>query len=336
MSPAPEFALITGVSGFLGCATALVFLERGVKVRGTVRSVEKANAWRAKYPQYGSDMLELVIVKDIGVAGAFDDAIKGVTRVVHTASPFHFANATDLITPALEGTKSILKAASKEPLVKSVVVTSSTAAVFDRTKGFNPGYIYTGEDWNPCSLEEALKETNPILAYVASKTLAEKAAWDFMNAEKPRFTLSTICPSVILGPALQPLASLSELNQSAKSIWGLVDAPAVPPTFAPSFVDVRDCALAHYEASFRPEAAMKRYLLVGGVFNNVLIASILRSSFPDHAARIPKGGSVPGDHYGWDCSPAEVDLGLEFTSLENSVRDAGAQLFAAEKLEAMK
>lgn len=67
---------------------------------------------------------------------------------------------------------------------------------------------------------------------VASKTLAERAAWDFMKSA-PHFTLTTLCPSVILGPAPQPLSSLKSLNQSSKVIWGLVDAPAVPPTFAP-------------------------------------------------------------------------------------------------------
>merc|ERR1712093_671104 len=121
-----DLVLVSGTSGFLGTAVTLAYLEKGYRVRGTVRSQEKADKWAKKH--------EGAIVKDVAAPGAFDEAIKGVTILAHTASPFHYDakdNEKDLLIPALEGTRHALRAAQKEPSVKRVVVTSSFAAVMD-------------------------------------------------------------------------------------------------------------------------------------------------------------------------------------------------------------
>lgn len=91
--------------------------------------------------------------------------------------------------------KSIKKSA---PTVKHVVITSSFAAIVDGSKGFWPGHTYSEEDWNSISSEEA--QENPMMGYRASKTFAEKAAWDFLEKEKPNFTISTINPPMVFGP----------------------------------------------------------------------------------------------------------------------------------------
>ncbi|KAI5477682.1 ketoreductase [Pseudohyphozyma bogoriensis] len=323
------------VSGFLGSATLVAFVSRGVHVRATVRSQSKADAWVAQYPEY-KHLIEWCIVPDIAKEGAFIDAVKGVTRVVHTASPFHFNSTTpsDLLDPAIKGTLSILEAALTEPAIKTVVITSSDAAIRDHDKGWREGYTYTSADWNPFTMEQALAETNPHSIYVASKALAERAAWKFMDDKHPSFTLTTICPVLILGPMLQPVSKLSDMNLSTTIVWDLFHKPTVPDTWVPMFVDVRDCALAHYEATFRPVAAGKRYLCAASEhYSDVDVAIALREAFPEEGHRIPTGGNRPTNHYGWDSKPAEEDLGIKWTPLAKCVEDCGKQLLEMEKAE---
>ncbi|ORY92678.1 NAD-P-binding protein [Leucosporidium creatinivorum] len=337
MSPAPstsKLVLITGVSGFVGSATTLEFLQKGWRVRGTVRSQAKADAWLKKYPEHANN-IEFVIVKELAEDGAFDEAIKGVDAVAHTASPFFTTfkdNVKDMLEPALKGTTSILKAAKSEPSVKSVVITSSLAAAQDISKGDDVGFTRTSEVWSPFVWEEACLFKVPIFTYLASKTFAEKAAWKFVEEEKPHFTMSTIVPPIILGPALQPVQSLSDLNLSAAAIWSIVDAEEIPMTAVPVFINVIDVAKAHYEAIAR--ATSNRYLFIGGENSNSEIARILKEEFPEQAHRIPTKeavGATPNPHWSWDSSPAERELGIQYTSLRDTVKAAGQQLFSAEK-----
>jgi nucleoside-diphosphate-sugar epimerase len=128
---------------------------------------------------------------------------------------------------------------------------------------------------------------------VASKTFAERAAWDFFEREKPHFTLATIVPPIILGKALQPLASIADLNVSAAAVKRIIDAEEIPPTAVPVcsaslalepgpadshssqvFINVNDCAKAHVEAIER--ARTNRYLLIGGDNDNCLCISPFR------------------------------------------------------------
>jgi nucleoside-diphosphate-sugar epimerase len=118
-----------------------------------------------------------------------------------TASPFHFrVNDTkkDLLDPAINGTTGVLKAIKKyAPTVKRVVITSSFASIVNTAKGAWPGHVYSEADWNPVTVEEATRD--PSTGYRASKTLAEKAAWKFVEEEKPNFTISTINPPLVSG-----------------------------------------------------------------------------------------------------------------------------------------
>jgi nucleoside-diphosphate-sugar epimerase len=97
------------------------------------------------------------------------------------------------------GTTGILRSIKKSaPSVKHVVITSSFAAIVQADKGFWPGHEYSEEDWNPITKDQATE--NPMMGYRASKTFAEKAAWEFLEKEKPNFTLSTINPPMVFGP----------------------------------------------------------------------------------------------------------------------------------------
>ena len=270
---------------------------------------------------------------DIAVEGAFDDAVKieDLHAVIHTASPVQF-NVTDvqkdLLDPAIIGTTGILKAIKKNaPSVRSVVITSSFAAIVDHSKGYNPGYTYSEEDWNPITHEEALK--SPSHGYQASKTLAEKAAWSFVEKEKPNFTLSTINPPLVFGPIVHYLNSLDALNSSNERLRNIVQGKSkkqIPETGVFLWVDVRDVALAHARALEVPEAAGKRFFLTNGHFNNKELVEIIRKNFLEYAKELPgedvEGGEFPeGGVYGFDNSRAKHVLGIKFKGKEESIVD---------------
>jgi nucleoside-diphosphate-sugar epimerase len=189
--------LVTGGSGFIAAHVLDVLLKRGHSVVATVRTAQKGQKILESHPTVGHDRLSYAIVADISQEGAFDDAVVSgppFEAVIHTASPYHF-NATtaeavdELITTAVNGTVGILKAVkARAPTVKRVVVTSSFAAIVDPKKPAT--YHYSEKDWSPATREEAL--TSPLAAYRASKKLAEKAAWDFVEHDMPNFTLSTV------------------------------------------------------------------------------------------------------------------------------------------------
>lgn len=244
---------------------------------------------------------------------------------------FHF-NVTDtkkdLLDPAIIGTTSILHAIKKyAPSVTRVVVTSSFAAVLDASKGNWPDHTYSEADWNPITLSEA--EQNPAYGYRASKTFAEKAAWEFVEKESPNFTLSTMNPPLVLGPIVHYLNSLETLNTSNQRVRNLLQGKCkeeIPDTGTFIWVDVRDLALAHVKAIEVPEAASKRFFITAGYFSNKEICEIIRKNFPEYEKELPgkevKGGDYPeGGVYKFDNERTKSVLGIEFTGLEKSIVD---------------
>jgi len=244
--------LVTGVTGFLGSQIAYQLLEKGYKVRGTVRS--KANEKKLKpirtLPHQGA--LELVEA-DLLKAETWEPAVAGCEYVLHVASPFLTKtpkNESDLIKPAVEGTMSVLRACAKHP-VKHVVVTSSVAAVMSCKDSAKKEY--TEADW-------PVIETIP--AYNKSKTLAEKEAWKLYNSLDPktRFKLTTINPGYIFGPSIinTDFASGDMIRQLLTG-----DILAIPKLHMP-IVDVRDAARAHIIAIETDAADGQRYLCCNG------------------------------------------------------------------------
>jgi nucleoside-diphosphate-sugar epimerase len=326
--------LLSGGSGFIAAHVLDELLNHGHSVVTTVRSQEKANKIKEAHPKYGKDKLDFAIVEDIAQEGAFDKAVISeppFEAVIHTASPFHF-NVTDvqkeLLDPAVVGTTGILRSIKKSaPSVKRVVITSSFASIVDGTKGSRPDYTYSEADWNPITREQAVE--NPSNGYRASKTFAERAAWDFIEKEKPNFTIATINPPLVLGPIVHYLNSLDTLNTSNQRIRDIVQGKAkdeIPETGVFLWVDVRDVALAHVLAAEKEQAANKRFFVVAGYFSNKEIAQIVAKDYPQYKDGLPTkdtpGGDYPeGGVYKFDNSRSKEVLGLTYRSLDESIKD---------------
>ncbi|KAM0756030.1 NAD-P-binding protein [Meredithblackwellia eburnea MCA 4105] len=340
-SSTKQIALVSGASGFVGTETVLAFASAGFHVRGTVRKPAQADQFYAKFPQLKDDV-EFVFVEELDKEGAFDEAVKGVSVIAHTASPARFDpkdNEKDILIPAISGTVGILKSAAQVSGVKAVVITSSITAYVDDKK-YEPGHVLDSKDWYNITYKEAAALDDGRKVYRASKALAERAAWDWVEANKPSFTLTTVAPTWILGYSKDP--SLKSLA-SARSSFGItaqqvIDVPK--PFYNPflsSYVNVRDVAEAHVKAVTSPAAAGKRYLLIGGRYSNEKNAFLLAQFFPEHKERIP---TVTEEEAKFeptletDGESARRDFGFDkFISLEDTIKEWGAQVLALPKSE---
>ncbi|KAG8747006.1 methylglyoxal reductase (NADPH-dependent) gre2 [Ceratobasidium sp. 414] len=276
---------------------------------------------------FKSDKFSYVIVGDIAQDGAFDEAVKGVDAVAHTASPFHFQadDPQTLIEPAVKGTVGILKSIEKNgPGVQRVVVTSSVAAILNTSRP--TGTIYTEVDWNTFSTKEVEEKGKGAAGgdkYRASKTLAERAAWAEVETKKPTWDLATINPPMVFGPILQQVDDPSNLNTSVAMLYKIIHAKEgetsqetlLQPNM--NFVDVRDVALAHMRALEVPEAGGQRFITAGGALCWQDALDVLP---PPHPRGTPGAGKSL-THSVFDASKARKVLGIEFKGLEESVRD---------------
>lgn len=333
-----QLVLVTGGTGFVASAVILEYLARGYAVRATARSQKKADRWNEYHSDKDLSKLEWVLVEDIAAEGAFKDAIKGVSILAHTASPFHYDIndvEKDMLIPALQGTREALRAAQAESSVERVVLTSSFAAVLDFTK-LGPDTTFTHKDWNPATYDEAKKmdpKKDQAQIYCASKKVAEEEAWKIAKEDKTKFSLATVCPPLIFGPPQQPIDSMDAINTSSGAAWSVVDAKEVPETSFPVWTDVRDIAKIHVLASTEEVAKGQRYLAIAGHFDNAQLANFGRLAFPDQASRFPPevDSKAAPPHFQTDSSKVEKELGIDFIPFRSSAKDTLEALFAVEK-----
>lgn len=270
---------VTGASGFIGSHIVRELLERGYRVRGTVRDPgdESKTAHLRSIAADAGGELELVAA-DLLQRGSFHDAIADCPLVVHSASSVRLTAKDpqrEIVDVAVEGTNNVLDAVVEVGGVRRVVLTSSIAAIVDES--LPDDYLFSEADWN----ESATLDDAP---YPLAKTLAEKAAWKRVEAlpEAERFQLVTINPTFVLGP----LYIRSHIRSSPAIVRDLLRGkfPLVP-NFHFGIVDVRDVAIAHAEA-LRREDASGRHLLDGRGLWLREMAAILRATYPDR--RIPR------------------------------------------------
>jgi len=271
--------LVTGGSGFIGSHCVLQLLAAGHRVRTTVRSLDRETGVRAMLKVGGAepgDRLSFVAA-DLERDAGWPQAVAGCEYVLHVASPFP-ANVPkhedELIKPAREGALRVLRA-SRDAGVKRVVLTSSFAAV---------GY---GHEAQQAPFDER-SWTDPsdatVSPYAKSKTLAERAAWDFIAKEGGGLELSAVNPVAVFGPALGP-----DLSTSVLVLKRLLDGamPGCPRLYF-GVVDVRDVADLHVRAMTHPAAKGERFLAVAGDCMSILdMAKVLKARMGAAAKKVP-------------------------------------------------
>ena len=247
--------LVTGGSGFVGGHVILQLLDAGHEVRTTVRSLTKEQAVRDTLAHAGATNLERLsfVAADLNQDAGWAEAVPGCDYVQHVASPFPLGqpkDENDLIRPAVDGTLRILRAA-RDAGVKRVVLTSSFAAV-----GYGQGdqaAAYTEADWTNV-------DGPAVQPYMKSKTLAERAAWDFIEREGNGLELAVVNPVGIFGPVLN-----EDLSTSIAIIKRMLEGglPGAPRLYF-GVVDVRDVAGMQIKAMTVPQAKGERFLAVAG------------------------------------------------------------------------
>ena len=272
--------LVTGGTGFVAAQCLVHLLAAGHETRATVRDLKREGDVRAMLRQGGAgDVGErLTLVKaDLNADAGWAEAAAGCDYALHVASPFPSTvpkDENDLIVPARDGALRVLKAA-RDARVKRVVMTSSFAAIGygapkDRTATF------TEQDWT--NLNDP-----SVQPYPKSKTIAERAAWDFIAREGGTLELAVVNPVLVLGPVLGP-----DTSPSILFISRLLDG-SLPgcPDLSFGVVDVRDLADLHLRAMIAPAARGERFLATAGDFVSVReIAGMLKDGLGAAARKV--------------------------------------------------
>ena len=330
-----DLVCVTGASGYVGSHVVGQLLEAGYRVRGTVRdpSAKDKVAHLHELADETEGELELVAA-DLDEAGAFDDAVADCPYVCHVASSVRLrANdpQREIVDVAVEGTKNVLASIDKAGAARRVVITSSIAAVVDEARPLD--HVHDESHWN----ESATLQVSP---YPLSKVLAERAAWNHVEAlpDAP-YDLVTMNPTLILGPVLAPVHVRSSPALLRDLFTGKF--PMVPD-FRFGVVDVRDVALAHVRALEREDVS-GRHILNCRNARLTELAGILRTGFPNR--KIPKhkmpnvlmyGAALFDKRLSWgflrrnlsvqrrvDAQKSRGALGLDYRPVEATVRDTG-------------
>jgi len=324
--------LVTGANGFIAVWIVRDLLQKGYSVRGTVRSEAKAKFIRTLFANYGENF-EIVIVPDITKDGAFDAAVQGVDVIEHTSSPVDFTadDPKELIEPAVKGTQGILESALKYAgsALKRVVILSSTASMV------NPSDTGSVDEshWNDetvALVNEKGREANQVAKYLASKTLAERSAWEFFEKHKAeiQWDLVTLCPPFVYGPVLHEVSTPDALSTTDKDFFDTVIKQTKPKeqlnTYQGGWIDVRDVALAHVLAIEKEDVGGKRFIIASGMFvwqdwfDTVNALSIPGVVAPDENAGF---GEKVNFRYNLNTARAQKELGIKFRDMATTAKD---------------
>lgn len=253
---------LTGASGFIAKHILRELLEQGYQVRASIRSDKRKAELQSLFPEAALEYATLDLTKDEG----WPEALDGCDVLMHTASPFPLTepkDPQDLIRPAVDGTLRAMRAA-KEAGITRVILTSSCAAIY---KQADKPKMQPSDETNWTTPED-----RSVGAYEASKTLAEKAAWDFV-ADTPDIALTTINPGAVFGPPMDARYGAS-LELVEHLMTGKV--PMAPPIDMVA-VDVRDVARMHVAAIELEAAKGQRFAAASGTYSLLEFGKMLKS-----------------------------------------------------------
>jgi len=331
-----EKVLVTGATGYIGLHCIQQLLDQGYAVNGSLRSLERKDEIFESLESNNTSTEHLKLFSfNLNEDDGWDEGMEGCDYLIHVASPIALERKSEdfFVKPAVAGVKRALKFAKKHN-IKKVILTSSVAAIYH---GIELKEYYDESDWSD-------PENPSIDHYSKSKTLAEKAAWDFIEAEGKPFEFSVINPALVIGPSLS-----NDLGESNKAIQMVATGKmpvAVPLQFG--YVDVRDVAAAHILAMQKQASDGERFALaekdmwyedVAKVlrengFNKapklsvpVWAAKILANFSPELKMALPYIGRVRSVKYtskakdllGWNPRPAEESI----VATANQIKDLG-------------
>ncbi|OQD91055.1 hypothetical protein PENANT_c001G04080 [Penicillium antarcticum] len=330
-----NLVLITGGTGHIGFRTLATALKSGYRVRAAIRSESKKNDILSA-PSIKAlnltDELSFIIVSDLMIDGAYDEAVKGVDYIIHLASPIVLKGEikpedyeTALVEPAVAGTVNILKAAINSPSIKRVVITSSVVAILSSEYMFEKdapdGVVLNHESRLPTPSGPYLSDFH---AYNASKVAALNATEAFVKNQKPNFDVVNIHPSFVIGK--------NELVKDAKDITVGTNAIAIAPVLGAksespivgSSVHVDDVAFMHVKG-LDPKVPAGSYIgnsddYAGTFWQNA--TGITAEHFPKAVAKgiLPNNGLQPTRKMGVDARKTEEVMGFKFLSFEEQVK----------------
>ncbi|KAE9388699.1 NAD(P)-binding protein, partial [Gymnopus androsaceus JB14] len=338
---------VTGVSGFLASHVTVELLRKGFRVRGTARRARLEALRSSKLAQMYPN-LEFAQLDDIA-SSDLTEALHGVGSVMHVASPLAGKESAEvLIDTAVAGTLNVLRQANKAG-IKNFVVTSSIAAIYQScTDDAFDGLTYTEDMLPTATREDGISQPdNTFRVYVASKQLAEKAAFNFVK-ESPGVKMAAINPPFLYGPSalgFPPSTSSSSLGTNG-FVYSLLGGK-FPPFVSPTFCDVRDAARAHVAALLAVhadtiKANQPQRFLVGAPFQWKEAVEYLESDdagLPEEIKkRLPSKEArdglapYPGPVSVIDTTRAKQVLGIEnYIDWKTSVKDTVLSLAEEEK-----
>ncbi|MAC80356.1 MAG: dihydrokaempferol 4-reductase [Rhodobacteraceae bacterium] len=337
--------LVTGATGYIARHIILQLLEAGHSVVGSVRSLASELELRAALGEAlagaGADPAALerlrLVELDLNADAGWDDAMAGVDVLMHTASPVPDGKRIvdeAFVTTAIGGTMRAVHAAYAAG-VRRFVVTSSVAAIAG-AEGHEIGEEFDESDWSD-------PDRPNLNAYTKSKTLAERALWDWNKTEAPDAEVTAINPSFVMGPPIGTGSVPSSLNIVARLLAGT--DPALPDLSLP-FVDVRDVARMHVLAMDLPQTVGKRYISSELLMSFMELSEMLRELYPDRSIphrMAPKfvmrlvgifKPEVRGIVANWGRRDpvsnlaARRDMGIEFSDTMQAIRQTAAFLVA--------
>jgi nucleoside-diphosphate-sugar epimerase len=276
-----SFTSIVSKLGWVGSHVAHEALKAGLNIKLAIRNESKAEVViDALEAIHGKGRIETVVVKDFAQEGAYDEAVKNVQGVIHTASDVsNSANADVVIKAVLKGYSNLFEAADKQKSIRRIVLTSSTDALNTNDPSGKTKQHLDVNSWNDAAVEAVKTHPTVFSVYSASKTLSERYAWDSIKTRKPSFVLNTIVPAFVFGAAI-PGIPITSTGQ-----W-LVDSARGKPTElqdsgAGFHIDVDDVALLHIKALTREDVKNERILALGEHFNFNTVIDVIKKIKPD-------------------------------------------------------